>query len=250
MLKQPWKTNVVSAVGECVRYQDWKGWNGDSFGVCSPASGLYFSSELRCSGVAGVAGCTILEIGFGNGEFARWSLDSGAKYIGTELIGDLIEQAQRAGFVVRDAKEPLDGFLAEQSIDLVVAFDVFEHFEADALRSALHSAHRALRPSGRVIARVPSGDSPFSGAIQHGDATHCLVIGSSMVHQLANETGFTVHCTREPAFPLYGLGAKAFLRRALVRCVRFITFPLLAHAFMGGGRPVLTPNMVFVLVKS
>lgn len=232
-----------------VRYRDWKGWSSDPFGVCSPASAIYFSKELRHSGVLSVAGNTILEIGFGNGEFARWARDSGARYIGTELIDELVEQGVRAGFDVRDAKEPLDGFLSEQSIDLVVAFDVFEHFEAEALRSALHSAYHALRPSGRLIARVPSGDSPFSRAIQHGDATHRLVIGSSMVRQLADEAGFSVHCVREPVFPLQGLGIKTFLRRAAVRCIQKVAFPVLARAFMGGGQPVLTPNMVFVLVK-
>ena len=177
-----------------VRYKDWKGWNGSPFGVCPPASAIYFSEELRHSGVKSVAGTTVLEIGSGNGEFAGWVRDAGAKYIGTELISELVQKGVQAGFDIRDANEPLDGFLSEQSIDLVVAFDVFEHFEADALRSALHSAHRALRPSGRLIARVPSGDSPFSRAIQHGDTTHRLAIGSSMVRQFADEAGFVVHC--------------------------------------------------------
>ena len=231
-------------------YRDWKGWSSDPFGVCSPASAVYFSKELRRSGVMSVAGISVLEIGFGNGEFARWVRDSGAKYVGTELIGDLVQQGVQAGFDVRDANEPLNGFLSEQSIDLVVAFDVFEHFEEDALRRVLHSAYRALRPSGRLIARVPSGDSPFSGAIQHGDATHRSIIGSSMVRQFADETGFGVHCVREPSFPLQGLGAKTFLRRAAVRGIQRVIFPFLTRAFMGGGQPVLTPNMVFVLVKS
>jgi SAM-dependent methyltransferase len=197
-----------------------------------------------------VAGISVLEIGFGNGEFAGWVRDSGARYVGTELIGDLVRQGVQAGFDVRDANEPLDGFLSEQSIDLVVAFDVFEHFDADELRRALHSAYRALRPAGRLIARVPSGDSPFSGAIQHGDATHRLIIGSSMVQQFAGETGFGVHSVREPVFPLQGLGARTFLRRAAVRGIQRLTFPFLTRAFMGGGQPVLTPDMVFVLVKA
>lgn len=231
-------------------YRDWKGWSTDPFGVYSPSSAAYFSKELRRSDVMSVAGITVLEIGFGNGDFAAWARDSGAKYLGTELIGELVQQGVQAGFDVRGADQPLDGFLPGQSVDLIVAFDVFEHFEADAFRNALRSAHRVLRPTGRLIARVPSGDSPFSRAIQHGDVTHRLALGSSMVRQFASEVGFRVHSIREPVLPLHGLGVKAFIRRAAVRGTQKVVFPFLTRAFMGGGQPVLTPDMVFVLVKA
>lgn len=230
-------------------YQGWKGWSSDSFGVCPPAAAAYYSNELKRSGVKNVAGLKVLEIGFGNGEFARWARDNGAKYSGTELIGDLVQQGVQAGFDVRDASVPLGATVVARSIDLIVAFDVFEHFDVNDLLGCLHSTHGVLRPSGRVIARVPSGDSPFSRAIQNGDVTHRLTIGSSMVRQLAVETGFDVFCIREPVFPLRGAGARTFMRRAVVRCVQKATFPILVRAFMGGGQPVLTPNMVFVLVK-
>jgi len=238
------------STAEYARYREWKGWNKESFGTYLPNSAIYFSRELRRSGVDSVDGATILEIGFGNGEFAAWARDAGAKYVGTERIHELVQQGVRAGYDVRDANEPLDEFLAEESVDLIVAFDVFEHFEEVDLRRALRSAHRALRPAGRLIARVPSGDSPFARSIQHGDVTHRLAIGSSMIQQFADEASFSVHCVREPEFPLLGLGAKTFLRRAAVRGIRTLVFPFLVHAFMGGARAVLTPNMVFVLVKS
>lgn len=231
-------------------YRDWKGWRSNQFGVCPPSAAVYFSTELALSGVLSVAGISILEIGFGNGDFAGWAQNSGAEYVGTELIAELVQRGVEAGFDVRNANEPIEGFLSEESIDLVVAFDVFEHLNANALRKILDSAYRVLRPSGRLIARVPSGDSPFSRAIQYGDVTHRLAIGSSMVRQLAHEVSFGVQCVRAPAFPLHGLGAKAFLRRAAVRAVQRVTFPFVTRAFMGGGQPVLTPDMVFVLVKA
>src|SRR5437868_1556086 len=214
-------------------YRDWKGWTGRPFGECSRSSAIYFSEELRHSGVTRIAGMSVLEIGFGNGEFARWVRDSGASYVGTELISELVQEGVLAGFDVRNANEPLERLLGEGSIDLVAAFDVFEHFEAEAFRSALHSIYRALRPSGRLIARVPSGDSPFSRAIQNGDATHSLAIGSSMVTQFANEAGLVVNSLREPAMHLLGLGAKTFLRRAAVQSVRRVMFPIFTRAFMG-----------------
>jgi len=70
-----------------------------------------------------------------------------------------------------------------------------------------------------------------------------------MVHQLANEVGFAVESVREPAFPIWGLGSWVFLRRAIVETFRLLAFAVITRVFMGGGRPVLTPNMVFVLEK-
>ena len=97
--------------------------------------------------------------------------------------------------------------------------------------------------------RVPSGDSPFARAIQHGDVTHQMAIGSSIVGQLAHDYGVTVDSVRAPAFPVRGLGLSTFVRRGAVVILRKAAFALIARAFMGGGRPVLTPDMVFVLVK-
>lgn len=230
-------------------YRDWKGWTERPFGFCPPDLAVYFPEELRRSGISSVAGKTLLEVGSGNGEFAGWARSAGADYHGTELIGDLVEQGARSGFAMHDGQQPLETLLGAQSVDIIVAFDVLEHLDAEALRTMLRSARLALRSSGRLIVRVPSGDSPFSRAIQHGDATHRTTMGSSMVHQVARDAGFNVESVREPAFPLWGLGLTVFLRRASIAALRSIGFAAITRIFMGGGRPVLTPNMVFVLVK-
>lgn len=230
-------------------YRAWKGWNDQSFGVCSTEQAIYYGEELKRSGIDGIDGKTVLEIGFGNGEFAAWVRSAGADYHGTELIPELVAQAAAAGFKAHDGGLPLENLLGEQSVDLIVAFDVFEHLDLETLLATLRSAHLALRPAGRMIVRVPSGDSPFSRAIQHGDTTHRIAIGSSMARQLGGDAGFVVDGVREPAFPLRGLGLRVFLRRMLVSLVRTAAFAVISRALMGGGRPVLTPNMVFVFVK-
>jgi SAM-dependent methyltransferase len=232
------------------RYRDWKRWHSNSFGICSREASIYYAEELRRAGVLTVSNKTVVEIGFGNGEFWGWASEIGANYLGTEVIEELVQQGVDAGFAVQLASQPIDAQLGESTVDLFVAFDVFEHLELDALRDVLRSAYRVLRPSGMLVARVPSGDSPFSRAIQHGDVTHRLAIGSSMVRQLGNEAGFLVKCIREPALPLFGLGWKAFCRRLLVKAARRLFFPIVTGVCMGGGRPVLSPNMVFVLEKS
>lgn len=230
-------------------YRDWKGWDSQTFGVVDSATSAYFAEELRRSGFDSVRDLNVCEIGFGNGVFAGWVRQRGAKYRGTEVIPELIADGVSAGFAVFDATTPLASIVGDDSFDLVVAFDVFEHLAHPDLKRLLESLQLVLRRGGRVVARVPSGDSPFARAIQHGDLTHRLVLGSSAVRQLARETGFEVASVREPAFPVQGLGLRVLLRRSAIVATRRLLFPIMTNVFMGGGRPVLTPNLVFVLVK-
>lgn len=220
------------------------------FGVCDVASEAYYAAELRAAGLTDLRGLHILEIGFGNGAFAGWASRAGAKYFGTEVIPELVTKGRNAGFAVYDASRSIDSSIPEASIDVAVALDVFEHLDQHDLVEMLRSIRGLLRPGGMVIARVPSGDSPFSGAIQHGDLTHQTILGSSAVRQLAGETDFNVVCIRQPAFPLRGLGPRVLIRRLLVVAARRVVYPIVTHALMGGGKPVLTPNLVFVLTRS
>jgi SAM-dependent methyltransferase len=231
-------------------YSRWKGWNAERFGSATPIDAAYFATELRRAGVSDLAGMTVLEFGYGNGAFANWATQRGAHYIGTELISDLLEQGRRAGLEVHDAGVPLGSTLRDASIDLAAAFDVFEHMDREQLAELLTALRRALKPGGLLIARCPSGDSPFSRAIQNGDLTHRIVLGSSAVRQLAQEASLEVVDIREPAFPLRGLGLATMSRRVMVLLARRLVYPIVTRAFMGGGRPVLTPNLVLVLRRS
>lgn len=230
-------------------YSSWKGWNADSFGECSAAAGLYFAAELKRCGIGRLKGVSVLELGFGDGRFAAWAHAQGAHYRGTEAIPDLVAQGEQCGYRVFGTEVPIPNFVDASSLDVAVSFDVFEHVELDALKTLLGALYTALRPGGLVLARMPSGDSPFSRAIQHGDLTHRTVLGSSSVHQLAQEAGFTVAYIRAPVTPLRGLGALVWVRRFAILIIRRIAYPVITKAFMGGGNPVLSPNMVFVLVK-
>lgn len=230
-------------------YDTWKGWSPCDFGKCNPAVAHYYLSELARSGVNQVDGKLVLELGFGNGSFAGWARGQGALYIGTETIPRLVEAGRAQGFEVHLDDRNLHALTAPDTVDFAVAFDVFEHLALVDLREWLRRLHICLRPGGKVIVRVPSGDSPFARAIQHGDLTHRLILGSSAARQLAAEAGFEVDSIREPVYPLRGAGVLSFLKRFGVSAVRAIAYPVIANVFMGGGAPVLTPNLLFVLQK-
>ncbi len=227
-------------------YSDWKGWTSREFGTCDDSMAAYFRSELARCGIGDVAGRRILEIGFGNGEFAGWARRHGAHYTGTEINPALVRNAKSQGLDVHASDAGLTGVVAWGSVDIVVAFDVFEHIPLRDLRAMLGEVRGCLRPGGLLLARLPSGDSPFARAIQHGDLTHRTALGSSAVRQLACETGFEALQVREPAFSWRGNGAISGFRRAVVQVARRLAFPIIAALFMGGGSPVLTPNMVIL----
>ena len=230
-------------------YRHWKSWDASEFGVCGDSERVYFEAEVARCGIVDPRGLRVLEVGFGNGAFAAWAVGRRAIYTGVETISELVTLGREHGFDVSGGDRRLSDLVGREAVDLVVAFDVLEHLDVPALRAKLEEIHEVLKPGGCLIARVPSGDSPFSRSIQYGDLTHRSTLGSSAVRQIGEWTQFSVEQVRAPVLPLTGLGARAFVRRFVVRVARAITYPLIAWLFMGGGSPVLSPNMVVVFRK-
>lgn len=228
-------------------YREWKGWDEQEFGVFDRTAEIYFAAELREAGISCVNGLRVLELGFGNGAFAAWATAAGAHYLGTEAIPDLVLAALQRGIKAHPSTVDLKDIVPMETLDLVVAFDVFEHLSLQQLQELLLQLNSLLVRGGVVIARIPSGDSPFSRAIQHGDLTHRLVLGSSAVRHLALSVGFEVTSIRRPVFPVLGLGMRTCVRRSLVALAQRLCHRFIALALMGGGAPVLSPTMVFVL---
>lgn len=220
------------------------------FGRYSKAEALYFRRELQQAGLTQIAGARVVEIGFGRGAFAQWSRDQGCLYAGIELDAALIDSARRSGFAAHPVDVPWDAAFGRNRIDLIVALDVLEHMELREIRAVLQNASACLRIGGLFLGRMPSGDSPFSGAIWTGDPTHCTLLGSSSIRSLASEAGLLVSRIGPPALPIIGLGARYAFRRMAVRVAQRMTHGLISRVLIGRRDAVVTPNMVFVLRKS
>lgn len=228
-------------------YKEWKDWSNQEFGKVTEAASAYFSSEMAACNRPSLAGLKVLELGFGNGQFGAWAQLNGASYCGTELLPELVAAGEALGWNVAPANCDLAALAPPGGLDLAVAFDVFEHLDNKELEATFRAIGAILKPEGLLIARVPSGDSPFARAIQHGDLTHATSLGSSAIAQLAGRSGFDVLQVREPAFPLLGAGPLAFIRRAIVYALRRISFKFIGTVLMGNRHAVLTPNLMFVL---
>ena len=97
-----------------------------------------------------------LEIGVGSGHFYEELLKQGFHGIGLDLNPDLIAEhrAARQSHSGPIEFRSLDFFLIREQFDLVVAFEVLEHYEQDL--ACLSQWRRLLSPGGTLIFSVPA----------------------------------------------------------------------------------------------
>jgi SAM-dependent methyltransferase len=116
-----------------------------------------------------------LDLGAGQGELVEALQQMGcAGASGVELSPSQVQLAQAHGCMAVQQGDGLQSLqhLADQSLDLVVCFDVFEHLSHAICALWFAEIQRVLRPGGRLIGHVPNGLSPFAGAVYWGDLTH------------------------------------------------------------------------------
>jgi SAM-dependent methyltransferase len=224
-------------------YVEWKRWDG-AFET-SDKEARYLAAEFR--GVT-LAGKRVLEIGFGNGGFLAWARAQGADVSGIEINAEMRDAARRHGFVALDAS------LAElaatgPAYDLVVAFDVIEHWDTAELMQNFANIRDLLVPGGLFLARFPNGQSPFGRAFQHGDFTHKSTLTTYKIEYLAASTGFEIERISNPCRVPSRAGLLGDVRQWwLARRRRWIERSI---ARLYGMRCLpLDPNLVAVLRKS
>jgi hypothetical protein len=77
---------------------------------------------------------------------------------------DILERGQWAQvgtFLPLGNYDPIDGAIADESLDLVSNFIGFHHCPDDRLQAFLGSIHRVLRPGGRLLVREHDVSSPI-----------------------------------------------------------------------------------------
>ena len=230
-------------------YRAWKTWEAGDFGQCDTVQARYFALELQRSGVHSLHAKSCFEFGFGNGQFAGWAIAQGMQYAGSELNAELLALATSKGVRVFSVETDLVQTLGANTQDVMLAFDVLEHLDAEQIIALLHSVVHCLKPGGVFIARFPSGDSPFARPIQYGDMTHKSIIGSSKIRQLAIGTGLQVQQVRAPVLPLTGIGASRLLRRLPIVLLRALLSKAINLIYNDNAARVMAPNMLVVLRK-
>ncbi len=163
----------------------------------------------------------ILDLGCGHGALVHFARQAGyANCTGVDVSAEQVAAAAAmgiAGVTEGDVLGTLKA-TAEQSIELVITFDVIEHLTKSELLELADEVRRVLSPTGSWLIHAPNGASPFFGAVRYGDYTHEQAFTPGNLKQLALARGFSgVECYEETPVPH---GLKSSVRWLLWKAVR------------------------------
>jgi len=138
-------------------------------------------------------GASVLDLGCGCGALIHAARELGYQNVcGVEGSQEQVEAAKRLGIASVEHGDLLARLrrCPDSSEDLVIAFDVIEHFDRDELFAFVDQVYRVLRAGGRFIIHTPNAESPFFGRIRYGDLTHELAFTQNSLHQLLRTAGY------------------------------------------------------------
>lgn len=193
----------------------------------------------------------ILDLGCGDGAIVHFAAVAGyGNARGVDVSPAQVSVARQLGLQSVSLGDLLETLRQQesQSIDVMVAFDVIEHFTREELLPFVDEVSRVLKPDGRWILHVPNGQSPFFGAIRFGDLTHELAFTNHSLDQLLLSSGFAEVRCHEDAPIVHG--AKSLVRWVLWKMIRAVLrIYVAAETGDPGGRQIFSQNLLAVAYK-
>ncbi len=190
----------------------------------------------------------ILEVGCGIGSFL-WFLqrEEYTNAYGIDFGPEQIARARSMQLPVEQA-EAL-GFLAAHpgAYDCICGFDVLEHFPSEDVVKFLDLAYDALKLEGRLILRVPNGETLLGTRYRYMDFTHKLAFTAASISQVLRVAGFrTINCyPLEPHVHGISSAVRWTLWQGIKLLLRF--YLLVEQGHPGSG--ILTANLLAVADK-
>lgn len=201
----------------------------------------YFPRDLKSK---------IVELGCGSGALLYFAKKAGYQNVfGCDVSQEQVELSKKLGLTevgMQDAMSAIHSF-ADQSIDVVVSFDVIEHMTKTESLALSREVFRALKPNGKWIVHTVNAESPFFGRIRYGDLTHEMAFTKESIKQLFGVTGFREITCHEDKPPFHGV--KSFIRFLLWKFVRTLYRFCLAVE-TGDKNGIFSQNFLIVAIKS
>jgi SAM-dependent methyltransferase len=135
----------------------------------------------------------VLDLGCGHGTLLFVLEQLGYVHVhGIDRSAEQVDAAQRLGILGVRSGDLIEELrqTESRSLDVVVAYDVLEHFNRGELLELVDLFVEKLKPGGRCVIHVPNGESPFVGRVRYGDLTHELAFTRVSLNQLLLSAGF------------------------------------------------------------
>jgi len=193
----------------------------------------------------------IVDLGCGYGAFLYALTLDGYRHVrGIDSSAEQVSAARRLGISNVEKREIMP-FLAEiesESLDVVLSFDVIEHFTKNELINLVDEVHRVLRWDGCWVLHVPNAEGPFSALIRYADFTHELAFTRVSLDQLLRASRFSkVSCFEDR--PIVH-GPQSAARYLLWRMIRLL---LLGYSAIETGKldhgAIFSQNLLCVASK-
>lgn len=194
------------------------------------------------------SGVSCLDLGCGAGDqlVALQSLGFD-NVIGVDIGPEQVMIAQSRGLQV--AQGDLTDYLqtSERAFDLILAFDIIEHFAKAEVLELLQLIRQRLKPGGCLILQTPNALSPWAAHCMYGDLTHELIFSPQCITSTLQLTGFKEIKVREVGPLVHGF--KSAVRWALWKCIwtACVAWNCIESGVSHGG--VYTRNMLVRAVK-
>lgn len=218
-------------------YEAWKQWDQEAFGTFNTKKHYYFKGLFNYLGQVRYE--KIMEVGFGNGDFAGWlkATHPDVHWYGIEKQENLVAKAKHAGF---DAEIFQLEATTEEQYDLIVAFDVIEHLTDKEIKYFFTKVAKMLKQNGVVLIRAPNGAGPLGLPNQNGDATHITPISVSRLTSYLSDW----HIEEQGDLrPIWSGKFSSAIRDVLRLAVRKILTCLVRFAFSPQPKTLLASNL-------
>jgi len=194
---------------------------------------------------------SILDLGCGHGAIIHAARELGYRNLrGVDGSPEQVAAAQQLGIDGVEFGDVLTtlSLCPDASLDVVIAFDVIEHFTKGELLPFVDQVRRVLKSGGRFIIHVPNGESPFGARMFFWDLTHEVAFTRQSLSQLMLSSGYAgVKCFED--VPVVH-GPKNALRWLLWKAFRgLLRLYIAAETGDSGKGAVFSQNMLAVATR-
>lgn len=164
----------------------------------------------------------ILELACGGGRLLHLLKQQGyTDLTGVDLCDEQIQLSRQVvdTVVKADALEFLENELQQsKKYDLIIGFDIIEHFSKDEALLFLERCRDLLNPAGRLILKTPNANSPWGLTHRYNDMTHEICFNPACLAKVLSMLGFKTIESRETGPVVYGV--KSLARFILWKLIR------------------------------